>query len=114
MHEFILVANAAVVGLCQVLAMIVIVIGIIKGLIIYIKDALLGAKSKDAIQESRAELGHAFSLGLGFLVGGTILNSTVAPTWNDIGQLGAIIAIRTILNYTLMKEIEKGEKTDSA
>jgi len=61
-----------------------------------IKDALLGGNSSAAIQESRTELGHAFSLGLGFLVGGSILNSTIAPTWNDIGQLSAIIAIRTI------------------
>ena len=114
MHEFILAANAAVVGLCQILAMVVIVIGIIKGLVIYVKDALMGGNSKSAIQESRTELGHAFSLGLGFLVGGSILNSTVAPTWNDIGQLAAIIVIRTILNYLLMKEIDKGKHANSA
>ncbi|MBU0677226.1 MAG: DUF1622 domain-containing protein [Verrucomicrobia bacterium] len=51
------------------------------------------------------ELGHSFSLGLGFLIGASILNTTIAPTWNDIGQLAAIIAIRTILNYFLLKEI---------
>ena len=54
---------------------------------------------------SRLELGHAFSLGLGFLIGASILNTTLAPSWNEIGQLGAIIAIRTALNYFLLKEI---------
>ena len=44
--------------------------------------------------------------GLGFLIGGSILNTTIAPTWNDIGQLASIIAIRTILNYFLLRNIK--------
>jgi len=35
------------------------------------------------------------------------LKTTIAPTWNDIGQLAAIIAIRTALNYFLVKDIDK-------
>ncbi|MDJ0532872.1 MAG: DUF1622 domain-containing protein [Xenococcaceae cyanobacterium MO_207.B15] len=31
----------------------------------------------------------------------------IAPTWNDIGQLAAIIAIRTVLNYLLLQAINK-------
>lgn len=45
------------------------------------------------------------SLALGFLIGASILKTTLAPTWTDIGQLAAIIAIRTILNYFLLHDI---------
>ena len=51
------------------------------------------------------EIGHAFSLALSFLIGASILKTTIAPTWNDIGQLASIIAIRTILNYFLIRDI---------
>ncbi len=85
--------------------MVVILIGILKALIIYIKDALLGKKAFDALQESRLEIGHSFSLGLAFLIGASILKTILAPTWNDIGQLAAIIGIRTALNFFLLRDI---------
>ncbi len=111
-HHFILSLNNFVVDLCLLLAIVVILIGVLKALWIFMKDALMGAKASDAIEESRMELGHCFSLGLGFLIGASILKTTIAPNWNDIGQLAAIIAIRTILNYFLLKEIkvQKAEK----
>ena len=42
---------------------------------------------------------------LAFLIGTSILKTAFAPTWNDIGQLAAIIAIRTTLNYFLLRSI---------
>lgn len=108
MEEVAVALNGVVVFVCQVLAIFVISIGIIKALVIYVKDALFGQEAMLAINESRLELGHAFSLGLGFLIGSSILKTTIAPTWDDIGQLAAIITIRTALNYFLLKDIGKG------
>ena len=68
MDKILHVLNAAVVSVCQLLAILVISIGLIKSLTIYVKDALFGTDSAIAIQESRLELGHSFSLGLGFLI----------------------------------------------
>lgn len=107
MHTLINNLNDMVVNICQLLAILVIAIGILKAVLIFIKDALFGKDSADAIKESRREMGHSFSLGLGFLIGGSILKTTIAPTWNDIGQLAAIISIRTVLNYFLLKEIKE-------
>ena len=107
MAEIIFVLNRFIVSVCQILAMVVILTGISKALVIYIKDVLLSKKSLEAIQESRMEIGHAFSLGLAFLIGASILNTIIAPTWDDIGKLAAIIAIRTVLNYFLLKDLEK-------
>lgn len=110
LKELLVDVNQSVVLLCQFLAILVIGIGVIKAVIIFFRDALFGRESKLAIAESRMELGHAFSLGLGFLIGGSILNTTLAPTWNDIGQLAAIIAIRTILTHFLMKDIKRDKE----
>ena len=98
--------NDVTVNICQLLAMLVILTGIIKALIIYVKDVLFNKKAIEAIAESRLEIGHSFSLGLAFLIGASILKTIIAPTWNDIGQLAAIIGIRTALNYFLLKDVE--------
>ena len=105
MRDFVRLVSYWAVTVFHLLAILVISVGIIKAMFIYFKDALLGQNAREAIEESRMELGHSFSLGLGFLIGASIVNTTVAPTWNDIGQLAAIIAIRTILNYFLLREI---------
>ena len=111
-------ANSVIVAVCQFLAMVVLSIGIIKALKIYLADVLTPGRSAVAVQASRMELGHSFSLALGFLIGASILKTTLAPTWSDIGQLAAIIAIRTILNYFLLYDIaarsESSENNRSA
>jgi uncharacterized membrane protein len=94
-------------------AIIVIAIGIIKAFLIFIVDVFSQKESRKAIKESRLEIGHAFSLGLGFLIGASILKTTIAPTWNDIGQLASIIAIRTLLNYFLIRDINQMSNGES-
>ncbi len=106
MDEIINKLNDIVVYICQILATVVIMIGIFKALIIYFKDILFTKKSYVALKESRLEIGHSFSLGLAFLIGASILKTIIAPTWTDIGQLAAIIAIRTALNFFLLRDVE--------
>jgi len=105
MENMISVLSGFIMHIFHLMAILVLTVGITKAMYIYIKDALLGVRAVLAIQESRLELGHSFSLGLGFLIGGSILNTILAPTWDDIGQLASIIAIRTILNYFLLRGI---------
>ncbi|NUP12620.1 MAG: DUF1622 domain-containing protein [Polyangiaceae bacterium] len=44
-------------------------------------------------------------LGLEFALAADIVRTVIAPTWRDIGQLAAIAAIRTVLNYFLAKDL---------
>ncbi|GAB4534076.1 MAG: hypothetical protein Tsb0014_20010 [Pleurocapsa sp.] len=96
-----------VVILCQLLALFAIVIGIAKGFVIYCQNIFSGDRAAASFQSSRLTMGYSFSLGLSFLIGASILKTTIAPTWNDIGQLAAIIALRTILNYLLLRAINR-------
>jgi uncharacterized membrane protein len=45
-------------------------------------------------------------LSLEFLVAADILKSAISPTWTEIGQLAAIVVIRTFLNYSLGHDLE--------
>ncbi len=44
-------------------------------------------------------------LGLQFALAADIVRSVISPSWNDIGQLAAIAAIRTFLNYFLERDL---------
>jgi uncharacterized membrane protein len=55
----------------------------------------------------RLRLGTWLAVALEFELAADILRTAVAPTWNDVGLLAAIIGLRTILNYFLQAEIEK-------
>ena len=66
---------------------------------------------RDSNTEIRLFLGRYLALGLEFQIGADILSTTIAPTLDEILLLGlllgAIVVIRTVLNYFLSKELER-------
>lgn len=62
--------------------------------------------SRETKEDVRLRLGRWLALALEFLLAADILRTAVAPTWSEIGQLAAIAAIRTALNFFLQKEID--------
>jgi uncharacterized membrane protein len=46
-------------------------------------------------------------LALEFALASDIIRTAIAPSWDDVGKLGAIAAIRTGLNWFLAKDIEE-------
>ena len=57
--------------------------------------------------EIRLTLARFLALSLEFQLGADILSTAIAPSWTDIGQLGAIALIRTALNYFLAREMKE-------
>lgn len=49
-------------------------------------------------------------MGLEFTLGADIIRTAVAPSWDEIGKLAAIAAIRTALNYFLERDVEQAIK----
>ncbi len=60
-------------------------------------------------EEVRLRLGRWLALALEFELAADILRTAITPTWNEIGQLAAIVVLRTALNYFLQQEIDKAE-----
>jgi uncharacterized membrane protein len=59
------------------------------------------AVARDSV---RLQLGRWLVLALELELAADILRTAVAPTWNEIGQLAAIVVLRTVLNYFLQRE----------
>jgi uncharacterized membrane protein len=75
----------------------------------YIFKGLFQKMPKEKLNEEglRIELGFALSLALEFELGADILKTAIAPNWQTIATVAAIIVLRTVLNYFLQKELEK-------
>ena len=55
----------------------------------------------------RLTLARYLALALEFQLGADILSTAIAPSWEQIGKLGAIAIIRTALNYFLSREMRE-------
>ncbi|WP_341529406.1 DUF1622 domain-containing protein [Nostoc sp. UHCC 0302] len=99
----------------EIAAAVVIGGAVIRGISTYLR--LLFSRSKqhfDATEGIRLQLGRVLALGLEFTVASDILRTAVAPTRQDILNLGAIVLLRTLLNYFLEREIQQGEQRRSS
>jgi len=67
---------------------------------------------KNPISENeviRQRLGAHLLLGLEIFIAGDIISSVVSPTWQGVGILAAIVAIRTVLSYFLRMEVRHSQ-----
>ena len=55
----------------------------------------------------RLTLARYLALALEFQLGADILSTAIAPSWEQIGKLGAIAVIRTALNFFLSREMRE-------
>jgi uncharacterized membrane protein len=95
----------------EVVGALIIALGILVagGLLV---RALLARRTAD-FTAIRLTLARYLALALEFQLGADILSTAIAPSWEQIGKLGAIAVIRTALNFFLSKEMEQERKEGS-
>lgn len=102
LHEFAHYVALAV----EAIAIVVIAIGAIEAVIGIIRVAL----RRDASNSDRRAVWLTFArwlvAGLTFQLAADVVNTSFAPTWDELGHLAAIAAIRTFLSYFLDREVE--------
>ncbi len=104
-----------------VLEAVILVISVIGALVVVwgVAEAFLGfvriklswsAGGRDFASEPlRQGLGRHLLLGLEIFIAGDIIASVAGPSWERVGILAAIVAIRTVLSYFLGKEVRQGD-----
>jgi uncharacterized membrane protein len=96
----------------EIAAAMVIGLAVIRGIALYLSQLFSRSKQHiDSTEVVRLQLGRGLALGLEFTVASDILRTAVAPTRQDILNLGAIVLLRTLLNYFLEREIRQVEQS---
>src|SRR4028119_1480427 len=85
----------------------VIGIGAVSTVFLFARSFL--APGEYATSDIRLHLGRFLVLGLEFQLAADVLATAITPTWEAVQFLAAIVVIRTVLNYFLSKELERGQ-----
>ena len=80
-----------------------IAVGGVTTIVTLVRQAL--ARQHVSFTSARFGLSRYLALALEFQLAADILETGIAPEWARIGQLAAIAAIRTALNYFLSREL---------
>lgn len=118
-EDFLKTAVDLLVRLVESAGAVVIFIGAAIAFVRFLDAAVRHRHEPHRFVSVRLGLGRYLALGLEFQLASDVLRTAVAPTLREIGELAAIAAIRTALNYFLSKEIKEeqeqlaGERQDS-
>jgi uncharacterized membrane protein len=109
----ILLPSALILGLVFVLssaAALVIGVAILRAIGLYLYQLVIHTDPHfDYLEWIRLRLGRVLALGLEFTIASDILRTVVSPTRQEIMNLGAIVLLRSLLNYFLEMEISMAE-----
>ena len=113
MEEWLYVGAGAVALAIEVVAIMVIAYGSVAALISVVRVVMLGGSNaeKRLVWMTYAQW---LVVGLTFQLAADIVSTTVAPTWDQIGRVAAIAAIRTMLTFFLDRDIEAIRERDEA
>ncbi|MBK0402026.1 DUF1622 domain-containing protein [Adhaeribacter sp. BT258] len=107
MEEFIKMITIYLARFVEAGAALIIGFATLKAFYLYLRDLFLNKTPFIPRSGIRHNLGRSLALALEFLLGADILQTAVAPTWDDIGKLAAIAVLRTGLNYFLELEMKE-------
>lgn len=74
----------------------------------------LPQRDAEAFVPVRLALGRFLALGLEFQLASDVLRTAIAPSFQELGKLAAVAAIRTALNFFLAKEIREEQEVVEA
>ncbi len=114
MKEWLTVLTEYAVVIIDVMALLLIVLGTVEA---FINGLRLMLSSRSGHERRDVWLRYARWLvaGLTFQLAGDIIETAIAPTWQDIGRLAAIAVIRTFLNFFLERDLaEVRERQDQS
>lgn len=83
----------------------VIFIGALVAVVQFVRVLL--ARTPERFGAVRLTLGRFLALGLEFQLASDILRTAIAPSYEELGKLAVVAAIRTALNYFLAREIKE-------
>ncbi|MCS5711899.1 DUF1622 domain-containing protein [Candidatus Berkiella aquae] len=71
-------------------------------------------QENDYVNGIRLRLGRVLTLGLEFIVASDLIGTMTTPDYYSVGILVIIVIIRTVLSYTLNREIENLTKDNQS
>jgi uncharacterized membrane protein len=110
MKDWLTVIALNLVMIIQIMALLVVAFGTIQAFV-----HSLRAMVNPSVAGHRFEIGYIqyarwLIAGLTFQLAADIIQTSFAPSWDEIGQLASIAVIRAFVNFFLERDMEEQEK----
>ncbi len=113
MKEWLIVATDCAVTVIDWAALIVIAVGAVEAFVQGLR-AMFATGDGHVQPDVWLRLGRWLVAGLTFQLAADILETAVTTSWEEVGRLAAIAAIRTFLNYFLERDINDVREREAA
>jgi uncharacterized membrane protein len=113
MEEWLRLATKDTVVVIDAMALIIVAIGTIEAFFTGLRVAFPARAANPRFREVFVRYGRWLVAGLTFQLAADIIATSMAPTWREVGQLGAIAVIRTFLNFFLERDLAELGDRDS-
>ena len=111
MHELLEAWVAWIVPAIQAVGVVIVLWGVIEALLALARRALqrlTGTHPRTGLGAIRISIGRKMVLSLEFFIASDIIQTVVIPTWESLGMLAGIVAIRTVIAYFIEYEMRQG------
>jgi uncharacterized membrane protein len=112
MKEWLVVATEWASLVIDWMALILIAVGTVEAFFGAMRLAVGGAHNNHERRLVWLNYARWLVAGLTFQLAADIIETSVAPTWDDIGRLAAIAIVRTFLNYFLERDLSETREKD--
>jgi len=114
MHELLKVVTEYTTRAINLMALVIIAIATLAAFVRCLRAMWDRTDMGFTLRDAYLRYGRWLIAGLTFQLAADIVETSLTPTWEEIGHLGAIAVIRTFLSYFLdrdMKEIRERQET---
>ena len=109
MEEWLHLVTQDIVVIIDAMALIIIVIGTVEAFFTGLRVAFPARTANRGFRAVWLRYGRWLVAGLTFQLAADIIETSIAPSWQEVGQLGAIAVIRTFLNFFLERDLSELE-----
>ena len=107
MREWLIFGGENVVLLINAIVLLIVVIGTLETLLRGSRALLNWSANESQLREIYLQYGRWLVAALTFEIAADIIETSLAPTWQEIGRLGAISVIRTFINFFLERDMSR-------
>ncbi len=94
----------------EALSVIIIMVGAIEASWRCLQPFVLWQATQGVRRSAWQNFARWLVLGLEYTLAADIIRSAISPSWDDIGRLAAVAAIRTFLNFFLERDLKEAGK----
>jgi uncharacterized membrane protein len=111
--EWLTAMTRGAIVIIDAMAVLMIAIGTVEAFVLTFRVMFVSSATREEAQDVWLRFARWLITGLTFQLAADVMETSVAPSWEAIGRLAAIAAIRTFINFFLerdLREIRRSER----